>query len=117
MALANRLIQRQKLRKLQNDLGYVACHNYVVYDRSSGERDRFYLDKPVNVHRIYLPTVVSPEGHTEFPSDVYQQFKKSTLAKGPYPDNIQTIERRDPFSTHMTTTVQGRKDYNNDSVT
>lgn len=54
----------------------------------SRERERFYLDKHVQVHLTYLPAVVNPDGHVEFPADIYQQFKKPTLAKGTYPDDI-----------------------------
>lgn len=32
------LFKRQKLRKLRNDPGYAARHNYKIYDRASGEQ-------------------------------------------------------------------------------
>ena len=63
--------------------------NATLEDR---ERKRFYLDTHVNVHLTYLPAVVSPDGVTEFPADIYRKFKTPTLAKGTYPDNIQAGE-------------------------
>lgn len=54
----------------------------------SRERERFYLDTHVPVHLTYLPAVVNPNGHVEFPADIYQNFKKPTLAKGVYADDI-----------------------------
>lgn len=64
----------------------------------SRERERFYLDKHVQVHLTYLPAVVNPDGHAEFPADIYQQFKKPTLAKGTYPDDIvDETEQEDLF--------------------
>jgi len=63
----------------------------------SRERERFYLDQHVQVHLTYLPAVVSPEGRVEFPTDIYQQFKKPTLANGTYPDNIDHEMNNDLF--------------------
>lgn len=54
----------------------------------SRERERFYLDKHVQVHLTYLPAVVNPEGKVEFPADIYKKFKKPTLANGVFPDDI-----------------------------
>ena len=54
----------------------------------SRERDRFYLEQHVQVHLTYLPAVVSPDGRAEFPADIYGRFRKPTLAKGVYPDDM-----------------------------
>ncbi|GHB02803.1 murein L,D-transpeptidase [Algimonas arctica] len=64
---------------------------------ASGERERFYLDQHVNVHLTYLPAVVSPEGQVEFPADIYQEFKKPTLAQETYPDNSEPIEDNERY--------------------
>ena len=54
----------------------------------SRERDRFHLDRHVQVHLTYLPAAVAPDGTIEFPADIYGKFKKATLAKGVYPDDM-----------------------------
>jgi len=64
---------------------------------ASGERDRFYLDKHVNVHLTYLPAVVSPDGRAEFPADIYREFKKPALAQGTYSDNIKSTDNSDQY--------------------
>ncbi|MGB6230694.1 MAG: L,D-transpeptidase family protein [Litorimonas sp.] len=63
----------------------------------SQERERFYLDTHVPVHLTYLPAVVSPEGKVEFPADIYREFKEPTLAKGTYPDDIETMSEGDLY--------------------
>ncbi|MGB3457666.1 MAG: L,D-transpeptidase family protein [Litorimonas sp.] len=63
----------------------------------SRERDRFYLDTHVPVHLTYLPAVVNPDGHAEFPADIYREWKKPTLAQGTYPDDLDPQEDRDLF--------------------
>ena len=60
--------------------------NTTLEDR---ERERFYLDQHVNVHLTYLPAAVAPDGRVEFPADIYRKFKKPTMAKGTYPDDIE----------------------------
>lgn len=79
----------------------------------SRERERFYLDRHVQVHLTYLPAVVSPEGRVEFPADIYQQFKKPTLANGTYSDDIRPEDDSDDLlvetydeSGHRTDTLQ-----------
>ena len=199
------LFKRQKLWKLRNDPGYAAKHNYVIYDRASGEqlnpysidwddsgvasriqmvqtpgphnalgqlkiifpnqhsiylhdtpdrhlferdvralssgcirledpvkmanwltdgddavstrvfnatlesrkRDRFHLDTHVPVHLTYLPAVVGPEGHAEFPADIYQRFNAPALAKGTYPDDIKPEQERDLFVGLTATPAEG----------
>lgn len=59
----------------------------------SRERERFYLDKHVEVHLTYLPSVVNPNGHVEFPADIYKKFKQPTLALETYSDDIDRVER------------------------
>ena len=63
--------------------------NVTLEDRT---RERFYLDHHVNVHLTYLPATVTPEGTVEFPADIYRKFKKPTLAKGTYPDDMETLD-------------------------
>ena len=68
--------------------------NVTLEDR---ERERFYLDHHVNVHLTYLPAAVAPDGSVEFPADIYGKFNTPTLAKGTYPDNMETFEEPADF--------------------
>lgn len=63
----------------------------------SRQRERFHLDKHVPVHLTYLPAVIGPEGHAEFPADIYQRFNAPALAKGTYSDDIEIEQERDLF--------------------
>ncbi len=77
----------------------------------SRQRERFHLDRHVQVHLTYLPAAVAPDGRVEFPADIYAKFKKPTLAKGVYPDDMRADDTpSDRFVNNDTDELGPRRD-------